>query len=256
MPKAAFPVPPSRRNIFAGVASALLVLAAANAEAQAPQVPRSLQPTPAPGSLQSGQAELVPVFETSTLVRFMKKEQVRVSPDGRTEFKNVLPSSHCSDLAPGASKQVRLPDYRFGVKNNVPRSVAGIPVADVKTTFVAFFVLEPGFAVNQQVPGIGPGETKMFTAPRREPVTIQVTKIDVPARVRPTPPPTPAPSSSGGGTTAIRITQPRSPTELANDQAQVRCVASVFVQDGSVLLNVDPDKVVKETNENNNIGNY
>lgn len=251
MSKPVSPVPTSRTTVLAAAASALLVLAAASAEAQVPRTPRSLQPTPAPGSLQSGQADLVPILDTSSVVRFMKTEQVRVSPDGRVEFKHVVPSSYCSGLAAGASRQVRLPDFRFGVKNEVPRSVAGIPVAAVKTPFLAFFDLRGGFVTNERVESIGPGETKMFTAARRENATIQVTLFEVPARVRPTPVPTP--SSSGGGTTSVRHNPPPNPSQMGNDMAQSKCVASVFVEDALIHVSIDPDSAVKETNENNNV---
>lgn len=244
MPRTASLVPTPRASALAAAAVALLVLAPAAAEAQVPRAPRSVQPTPAPGTIQSGQADLVPVFDTTTLVRFMKQEQVRVSPDGRMEFKPVLSGGQCSGLAPGASRQVRLPDLRYGVKNDVPRSVAGIPVADVQTPFVAFLVGRPGYAEQRTVSRIGPGETIMFTVPRREPTTIEVTLFQVPARVRP-PAPTPVPNS---GTTSIRVNPPRDPMDIAH----TKCVANVFVQDPQIEVHADPDNKVKEANKTNN----
>jgi hypothetical protein len=249
MSNTASPAPTSRKTVFAAAASALLFLAAAGAEAQVPRTPRTIQPTPAPGTIQSGQADLIPVFDTSTVVRFMKTEQVRVSPDGRVEFKHVLSgSSHCSGLTPGASRQVRLPDFRYGVKNDVPKSVAGIPVADVQTPFQALFIGRPVYAEERTVSRIGPGETIMFTAPRREPTTIEVTLFQVPARVRP-PAPTPVPNS---GSTSVRVNTPRSPSEIANDMAQSKCVSNVFVQDPQIEVHADPDNKVKEANKTNN----
>lgn len=245
MSNTAIPVTTSRTSALAAATVALLALGAAVAEAQAPMTPRSIQPTPAPGSLQSGQADLIPIFDTSTLVRYMKKESVRVSPDGRSEIKNVLSGgSHCSGLAPGASRQVTLPDFRYGVKNDVPKSVAGIPVADVQTPFQALFIGRPVYAEERTVSRIGPGETIMFTARRREPTTMEVTLFEVPARVRP-PAPTPVPNS---GSTSVRFNPPRDPMDVAHK----KCVANVFVQDPQIEVHADPDGKVKEANKANN----
>lgn len=239
---------PWRMGLATAGVGALLVLAAPRAGAQlSPQSPRTLQPTPRPGGLTSAQSDLVPVFDESTLVRYMRQELVRVSPDGRRELKTVLPSSHCAGLSPGSSRQTRLPDFRYGVKNEAPRSVAGIPVGDVQTPFVALLqMLEHSFGHQETVSRISPGQTILFTAPRRAPTTVQVTAFQVPARVRTSSPsPTPQPGSTG-------VMVPRDPLPSAGDGAHVACVADVFVKDPEVHVHADPDRKVKETNEENN----
>jgi hypothetical protein len=237
---------PRRFALATASFSALIVLAAPGAEAQlTPQVPRSIgQPTPAPGSLKSGQADLVPFLDESTLVRDIKNAQVRVSPDGRTEQKIVTSSSLCAGLAPGASRQVTLPDITWGVKNEVPRTVAGgaIEVATVDRPFR--IMLGGGIPqVLETVNRIAPGETKVFRAPRREPKTIQVTQFQVPARVRPTPVPPPS------GVNAVRVGNPQ---PSLDDAASLRCVSNVFVRDPNGHVAVDFEGAIAETNETNN----
>ena len=234
---------PPRRAIVAAAASALFVLIAAGAEAQTPRTPRSLQPTPAPGSLKSGQVDLVPFLDETTLVRHMRNEQVRVSPDGRTELKIVVNPSLCSGLAAGASKQVTLPDIVWGVKNDVPRTVAGgnIQVATLDRPFK--ILLGGGFSqVLETVTRIAPGETRTFRVPRQAPNTVQVTQFQVPARVRPTP----VPNQNGGN--SVRVIPPPNP----GDAASVRCVSNVLVRDPNVLVVVDLEGAITEKTETNN----
>ncbi len=234
---------PPRRAVVAAAASALFVLIAASAEAQTPRTPRSLQPTPAPGSLKSGQVDLVPFLDETTLVRHMRNEQVRVSPDGRTELKIVVNPSLCSGLAAGASKQVTLPDIVWGVKNDVPRTVAGgnIQVATLDRPFR--ILLGGGLSQTlETVTRIAPGETRTFRAPRQAPNTVQVTQFEVPARVRPTPVP-----STGGGN-SVRVIPPPN----FADAASIRCVSNVLVRDPNVLVVVDFEGAIAEKNETNN----
>lgn len=245
MPNTASSVPLPRLALVAAAAAALLVLAAPGAEAQlTPQVPRGIgQPTPAPGSLKSGKADLVPYLDESTLVRHMNVEQVRVSPDGRTETRNTDSGTLCAGLAPGATRQVRLPDIRWGVKNEAPRTVAGgaIDVASVDRPFR--IMLGGGIPqVLETVNRIAPGETRIFAAPRREPRTIQVTQFQVPARVRPTPVPNP------GGASGVRVFPPAN----VGDIASIKCVADVFVRDPNGQIVVDFEGAIAETNETNN----
>lgn len=231
------------RCLMAAAAAALVVLAAASVEAQTPRAPRDLQPTPAPGSLQSGQVDLVPFLDETTIVRDMNNKQVRVSPDGRTEMMTVVNLSRCSGLAPGASRQVTLPDITWGVKNDVPRTLAGgnVQVATVDRPFR--IMLGGGFSqVLETIDRIAPGETRVFRAPRREPRTIQVTSVQVPARVRPTPVPPPP------GVNAVRVFPPPNP----DDAASVRCVSNVLVRDPNVLVVVDFEGAIAEKNETNN----
>lgn len=249
MPNTASPVPSSRLALVARAAAALLVLAAPGAEAQlTPQVPRGIgQPTPAPGSLKAGKVDLVPFLDESSLVRKSAIQQVRVSPDGRMEARNVVDGTLCAGLAPGATRQVRLPDIRWGVKNEAPRTVAGGAI-DVATVDRPFRVLLGGVPnVFETVNRIAPGETKTFVAPRREPRTIQVTQFQVPARVRPNPVPTPRPAGSSG----VMVFPPVN-TVGGGDSESLKCVADIFVLDPKVYVEVDFDRAITETNETNN----
>jgi hypothetical protein len=105
-------------------------------------------------------------------------------------------------------------------------------------------MLGGGFSqVLETVNRIAPGETKVFRAPRREPRTIQVTSIQVPARVRPTPVPPPP------GVNAVRV---GSPQPNFDDAASLRCVSNVFVGDPNGYVAVDFEGAIAETNETNN----
>ena len=189
----------------------------------------------------------MPFLDESTLVRHMKNEQVRVSPDGRREPKIIAKFDLCAGLAPGASRQVTLPDIRWGVKNEAPRSLAGgaVTVATVDRPFKNLITASGlGFRV-ETVDRLAPGASRQFVLPRPEPKTVQVTLFEVPARAKPTPTPV---GNTGGNSVRVMAPRPVNPDDLASR----RCVASILVRDAEVRIQVDDHKQVKETNEANN----
>lgn len=72
-------------------------------------------------------------------------QQVRVSPDGRTEARNAVDATLCAGLAPGATRVARLPDIRWGVVFR-PVNIGGGNGASLECV-ADIFVLDPAVQV-------------------------------------------------------------------------------------------------------------
>lgn len=236
----------STRSAGVATAFALLLLATRGAEGQgSPQLPLGpSSPGTRPGQQVELKTDLVPVLDEASLVRNIAAKPVRVSADGRQEVKQTLPMSFCQGLQAGASRQVALPDIRFGARNT--------GVDDVRKPFSVVIIypghsdVTAGFFDAPPIDRLSRGETRFLTFPRPQPRNIQVTLFQVPARARPTPVPTPGPN---GGTSMVMGSRSLDP----NDLAHVVCVSNVFVRDPEIKVNVDTGRVVNETNEQNNL---
>ncbi len=248
------PPAPSRILVPALAALALLLpalSAAAGSPSPDPQAPNFPgpgvgKPTPTPGLVSTevrALPDLVPVLDSSDLVRDMATAPVRVAEDGRTENLTVLPLTYCAGLSAGASKNVRLPNITWGVKN--------VALLGESTSPFRLELIWPGQPEHTQMVQ-GPlrmqdGE-KTFEFPRPEPRTIQVTLRVVPALVRPARPvPTPRPQGAGTSVQAPGD-RPVNPFDLQHQ----RCVSNILVRDPVVTVQVDDRHVIAESNETNN----